>query len=131
MLLLPARLQHLVTVSTFPKPSPFHSFIPSIPLPVYYQIFSSGSALPIQQPAFNDDLFIGRVIAIRVPPPHTAVNIKKYLARYEGLTQQIDLFVNPSDPGPVEDDVYVNITAEGPWSTPERPIALVLSEVSG
>ncbi|KAJ7469353.1 hypothetical protein B0H11DRAFT_1682519, partial [Mycena galericulata] len=51
---------------------------------VYYRVYAVDGALPCQNPC-GDSLYIGRIKATSVPPPHTSASLKRALVQVEGL----------------------------------------------
>jgi hypothetical protein len=100
-------------------------------IPVYYQVYSDGEAIPSKNSFQEGDLYIGRIIATRIAPPHTASAVKRYLSKHENIADPscTQLFPTLSSRTPMEDGGHVPIQfTEGPGSSPEQPLALVVSD---
>jgi len=92
--------------------------------------YSEDDAIEIRNPEFAEDPFLGRVLARRIPPPHTAARIKRYLCRNEGITNytHTSLFTDLACLNPLEDSELVDITNPiGVGNAPGGPLALVAS----
>ena len=79
----------------------------------------------------EEDPYLGRITAKRIAPPHTATSIKRYLSKQEDISDysRTTLFSTLSSPSPLEDHGHVSIlTVEGPGSSLEEPMALVISD---
>lgn len=103
------------------------------PTLVYYQIFGRDAPCCSKQSFDPDEPTVGRVLARNIAPPRTALIIKRYLAKLEGIDEFLvaDLYLNDSrgDSEPVQDDTRVPITLEhGPGATREAPLAIILRE---
>jgi hypothetical protein len=74
---------------------------------------------------------MGRVVSRRVAPPHTAASIKRFLSKQENIPDYhcTNLYATISSPSALEDQSYVSVmTADGPGSSLQQPMALVISE---
>jgi hypothetical protein len=98
---------------------------------VYYQVYSEGEAVPAKTAFTDQDPYIGRIVAKRIAPPHTATTIKRYLSKQEDISNYncTVLFSALSSSSPLDDHGHVSIlTNEGPGYTLEDPMALVVSD---
>jgi hypothetical protein len=74
---------------------------------------------------------MGRVASRLVPPPHTAASIKRFLSKQENIPDYhcTNLYSTISSPSALEDQKHVSVmTADGPGSSLQQPMALVISE---
>ena len=112
-----ARLEN----SSFP---PSHSCV----LLVYYRIYAEDGAIPSKKPVPGDP-FLGCIKAISVPPPHTAKNVKRSIAKVECIKDRTNciLFLTPYSQLPTDDADKVAILnrTTGSGSMPHDPLALV------
>jgi hypothetical protein len=88
----------------------------------------------IRNPEFLEDPFLGSVLSVRIPPPHSVAAIKRYLCAREYIqvdSARVVLFRHIGCLDPLEDSALVGITDPvGVGHTPEEPIALVIKAVS-
>lgn len=97
---------------------------------MYYQVFRSEGAISCKQSFDDDDKTIGRTRLQLITPPRSAEHILKHIATIEGMPEitSADLFPD-SDYEGVDDTFRITLKdMDGPGSTPEFPIALVLKE---
>jgi hypothetical protein len=83
----------------------------------------------VKNPADPNDPFLGRVLAIRIPPSHSVSRLKRYLSKQESIPEDkdIEFYDNLACPGPLKDSDHVDIIdAAGAGSTPGDPVALVI-----
>jgi len=95
---------------------------------VYYRVYSPTSGVEVQNPEFPEDPYLGRTIAIRIPPPHLAANIKHHICGREGIAdyEHTSLFPDISCLTPLNDSEPVDILDHaGSGTTYENPIVLV------
>ena len=114
-----ARLEN----SSFP---PSHSCV----LLVYYRIYAEDGAIHSKKPVAPDP-FLGRIKAISVPPPHTAKNVKRSIAKVECIEDHANsvLFLTQYSQSPTGDtDKIAILNRTGPGSTPHEPLALVVKK---
>ncbi|KAJ6632321.1 hypothetical protein B0H10DRAFT_11930 [Mycena sp. CBHHK59/15] len=76
----PRRFSHNVAQSNGPESS-----LVSEPRYVYYLVCALDGPMPSKTAVGPEDLFIGRVKATSIPPPHTVASLKQALAQAEGL----------------------------------------------
>jgi len=101
---------------------------PLLSLSVYYRVYSPTSGVEVQNPEFPEDPYLGRTIAIRIPPPHLAANIKHHICGREGIAdyEHTSLFPDISCLTPLNDSEPVDILDHaGSGTTYENPIVLV------
>jgi hypothetical protein len=82
----------------------------------------------IRNPEFLEDTFLGSVLFLRIPPPHSVAAIKRYLCAREYIqvdSARVVLFRHLGCLDPLEDSELVGV-----GHTPEEPIALVIKAVS-
>ena len=100
---------------------------------VHYRVFAEDSPVPLLEPAYSNDMFLGRIPATSVTPPHTIANIKHYLRRVEEISSDTpaDLFTVISGDLPADDTEYVRILdINAPGSKPSEPMALVIKSAN-
>jgi len=98
---------------------------------LYYLLFTEDIGLPLQNPAFSGNSYLGRVKADSVAPPRTVLLIKRRLCNIEGISDYPGsiLFLSRSSQSPMDDGERVSIlTPGGVGSTPEKPMELVVKE---
>jgi len=96
---------------------------------VYYRLFTENIGIPLTQPAFASDPYMGRVRANSITPPQTVHLIKRRLCKVENISDYLDsiLYLSRSSRSPVDDGERVSVfTPEGSGSTPADPIELVV-----
>ncbi|KAJ7639936.1 hypothetical protein B0H17DRAFT_1149152 [Mycena rosella] len=96
---------------------------------VYYRVHTPEKAI-LSAGAFHPkDEFLGRIEMTRIPPPHTAATLSRCLADAERLGHQYAppmLFLTAASQTPMSGAEKISILEDGPGSTPERALALVL-----
>ena len=95
---------------------------------VYYRIYAEDGAIPSKTPATPGDLFLGRIKARSVPPPHTVKAVKHSIAKAENIEDRTgtSLFLTPYSQSPMGDaDKVTILNRTGLGSTPQEPLALV------
>ena len=95
---------------------------------VYYRTYAEDGPIPSKNPVYSDDPNLGRILAKRVTPPHTVINLKKCLSNAEDIDKNItaSLFVSASSQTPMDDSGHVSILAyPGPGCAPHEPMALI------
>ena len=98
---------------------------------MYYRIFITDGAVPTRQPADARNLYLGRIEAVQVTPPHTVGSVIRCICKLEGIGRFrfARLFLSSSSPSPMDRFEHVDIlTGTGPGSDPRRPLALVLAD---
>jgi len=97
----------------------------------YYRVFDQDGALDSKASFSEEDKTLGRLNANSIAPPHIAASIKHRIAKQEQLANHSDiaLYLNLEDDTPIENSVRVNLSidGQGPGSTPENPIGLVIA----
>ena len=91
-------------------------------------MYAEDGAIPSVKPAFSDDLYLGRIMAKIVAPPHTAGSLKHCLSSIENIDDNIStsLFVSASSQAPMDDAGRLpELGHSGPGCTPGEPMALV------
>ena len=99
---------------------------------VYYNIYSLTSGVEVKNPEFPDDPYLGRALAVRIPPPHLAASVKRHICGREDITdyEHASLFTDISCLTPLDDSEPVRVLDRaGTGSTPGDPVALVSSKV--
>jgi hypothetical protein len=98
---------------------------------VFYRVYSDNDIKMIRNPEFLEDPFLGSVLLVRIPPPHSVAAIKRYLCAREYIqvdSARVVLFRHMGCLDPLEDSELVDLVGVG--HTPEEPIALVIKAVS-
>jgi len=99
---------------------------------VYYNIYSLTSGVEVKNPEFPDDPYLGRALAVRIPPPHLAASVKRHICGREDITdyEHASLFTDISCLTPLDDSEPVRVLDRaGTGSTPGDPVALVSSKL--
>lgn len=110
----------------------FYLEILTLHTPVYYRIYTEDDALPIKNAIFPDDPYLGHTVSSRIPPPHIAKNIARYILKREDIgdafdTSRSQIFADVADETPLDSMGRMAIlTGIGPGSKPNLPIAVVL-----
>jgi hypothetical protein len=97
-------------------------------LEVYYRVYAEDGLIPSANPAYSDDIYLGRILATRVSPPHAAINIMHCLSGVESIDEGVatTLFLTASSLSPMDNNDRVSILAyPGPGCTPDKPMVLV------
>jgi len=100
--------------------------------PVYYRVYSLTSGVEVKNPEFPEDPYLGRALAIRIPPPHLAASVKRHICGREDIAdyEHASLFPDISCLTPLDDSEAVHILDRaGTGSTPGDPVALVSSKL--
>jgi len=100
--------------------------------PVYYRVYSLTSGVEVKNPEFPEDPYLGRALAIRIPPPHLAASVKRHICGREDITdyEHASLFTDISCLTPLDDSEPVRVLDRaGTGSTPGDPVALVSSKL--
>lgn len=94
---------------------------------MYYRLYNNNGAMPSKHPAQSNDLSVGRIKVISVPPPHTAASIMKCISNTERFknTMQRQLFVNIYSEFPIGEGHVSILAGDRPGSTPANPMAIV------
>ena len=95
---------------------------------VYYRIYAEDGALPSKTAFSPGDPFVGRIKFGSVPPPRTAKNVKRSIAKEENIKdrERTSLFLTPYSQAPMDDAAKITIlNGTGPGSTPQEPLVLV------
>ena len=53
--------------------------------PVYYRLYAKDGVIESCNPVYSNDPFTSRILPKSLTPPHTALSLKKYLCKIEGL----------------------------------------------
>jgi hypothetical protein len=83
----------------------------------------------VKNPADPNDPFLGRVLAIRIPPSHSVSRLKRHLSKQESIPEDknIEFYDNLACHAPLKDIDHVDIIDPvGAGSTPGDPVALVI-----
>jgi hypothetical protein len=100
---------------------------------VYYRVYAKDGAITTVNPVYSDDPYLGRILARRVAPPHTASSLGHCLSNVEkiGTDIQTSLFIATSSESPMDDSDRMSILAHtGPGYTAKEPVALVISSLT-
>jgi hypothetical protein len=99
---------------------------------VYYRVYAEDGAIETVNPVYSDDPYLGRILARRVAPPHTASSLRRCLSNVEniGTDIQTSLFIATSSESPMDNSDRMSILAHtGPGYTANEPVALVISSL--
>ena len=98
---------------------------------VYYRIYCANDSIPTEHPVSPEDPFLGRALALRIPPPYTAENISRFLLKYENLVSNFntsEFFAHVYSESSCWNVTFVNLSDPvGLGSKPGDPVALVVS----
>ena len=96
--------------------------------PVYYRLYATDGAIKSFNPIYSNDLFTSRILPKSLTPPHTALSIKKYLCKIEGLAgSNASLFESLSSDIAVADSTRLTLRGHlGAGISPREPMALVV-----
>ena len=86
--------------------------------------------MPSANHVYSDDLYLGRISAELVSPPHIAISLKNCILSVENIDSKTtaSLFIAASSQTPMDDGGRVSILAyPGPGCTPNEPMALVVN----
>ena len=95
---------------------------------VYYRVYSLTSGVEVKNPEFPEDPYLGRTLAIRIPPPHLAASVKRHICGREDITDydNTSLFTDILCLTPLDDFEPVHILDHaGMGSMPGDPVAVV------
>ena len=53
--------------------------------PVYYRLYATDGPIESYNPIYSNDPFTSRILPKSLTPPHTALSLKMYLCKIEGL----------------------------------------------
>jgi hypothetical protein len=100
---------------------------------LYYQVYKAHGAIPSKQPADSNDPFVGRISIDSIPPPHTAATILRCISKAEELpnSRKSQLFTSISSESPIGDAHVSMLTGDRPGSTPDDPMAFLVSKFAG
>jgi hypothetical protein len=102
---------------------------------VYYRLYSPTGPMPANHRVYSHNPYLGQIDATHISPPHNARSIKRCIARHEEIVDltvtDIILFSALSSQVPMRDQDFVQILAgTGSGSTPQEPMALVVTDAS-
>jgi hypothetical protein len=97
---------------------------------VYYRVYTEDGAIPTKHPTYSDDMYLGRIMAELVAPPHTATSIMRYISKIEEIdhSPKSKLFSDISSKSPMSDGIISILTSGCPGSMPENPMAFLRSK---
>ncbi|KAJ6626712.1 hypothetical protein B0H10DRAFT_1998230 [Mycena sp. CBHHK59/15] len=101
---------------------------------IYYRIYTPEKAIPSSSAFHSKDVFIGRMDATRIPPPHTVATLVRCLTENEKLIHQYVnpmLFLTTASQSPMPGSQKIPLLGLGPGFVPGEPLSLVLSTNSG
>ncbi|KAJ7141774.1 hypothetical protein C8R43DRAFT_1200798 [Mycena crocata] len=96
---------------------------------LYYRLFTPETAIPSSAAFHPKDRFIGRIDIMRIPPPHTVATLSRCLVNAENIPHQYlhpTLFSSMASDSPMPPTLKISLLRDGPGSTPEDPLAVVL-----
>jgi hypothetical protein len=83
----------------------------------------------VKDPHDPDDPYLGRILSMRIPPPHSVASVKRHLSKRENIPEgrPTNLCENLSSRAPLKNTEHVDIIDPvGAGSTPGDPVALVI-----
>ncbi|KAF9524369.1 hypothetical protein CPB83DRAFT_897995 [Crepidotus variabilis] len=82
---------------------------------IYYQIFNDDGVINVKAPFDSNDATLGRIPLNQIPPPRNVANLKRVIAKREGLqvTSTTSLFFSLNDATAAEDDQMIAFSSEG------------------
>ena len=85
----------------------------------------------MKQPAGSNDPCVGRVSITSIPPPHTASSIMRCIFKIEMVHsyEECQLFPSLSNASPLGVEHVSLFGNDGPGSTPEDAMAVVVSDI--
>ncbi|KAF8304816.1 hypothetical protein DL93DRAFT_2102344 [Clavulina sp. PMI_390] len=120
--------------SAYPVTPPLPSASPLQPLPdrkayFHYQLFLETSGLRSRFACDPENESIGRIQRNRVSPPHTAMNVKRFIAQYESwphLLHLTEIWSDISARFPMTDDEFIAVDEGAPGTTPQAPLVITI-----
>jgi hypothetical protein len=99
---------------------------------VYYRLYATDGAIKSFNPIYSNNPFISRILPKSLTPPHTALSLKKYLCKIEGLEgSNASVFESLSSDVAIADSTRLKLRGHFDLGASSRePIALVVG-VSG
>jgi hypothetical protein len=91
-------------------------------------VYTKNGSIPLANPIYSDDSYLGRILADTVAPPHTGNSIKHCISSAENIDEKSasTLFVSVSSETPMDDAGRVPILEyPGPGYIPNEPMVLV------
>lgn len=95
---------------------------------VYYRLYANDNVIPSINAFKDSDPYLGRIDAILVAPPQTALSLKRYVAKSESVDDPtwISLFLTLTSQEMVDDSQKIDILANsGPGFSEVDPVVLV------
>src|ERR1700733_1377955 len=96
---------------------------------VHYRMYSQDGAIESKHTFQEDDPYIGRIVATRIIPPHTAKFIKRFLCNEENIqdADNADLFATATSEFMLDDQDHVPILVRhGPAASADDPMVIVI-----
>jgi len=96
--------------------------------PVYYRLYATDGMIKSFNPIYSNDPFISRILPKSLTPPHTALSIKKYLCKIEGLSgSNASLFESLSSDVAIADSTCLKLREHlGLGASSREPMVLVV-----
>ena len=98
--------------------------------PVYYRLYTKDGAIQSLNPIYSNDPFISRILPTSVAPPRTALSLKKYLCKIEGVAGPASsaiLFEALSSDAAIPDSTRLKLRGNlGSGTSSREPMALVI-----
>lgn len=98
-------------------------------LAVFYRVFVNDAPREVGDPIYENDRYIGRILATSIAPPHTAESLKRSISIAEGIINysRCDIFLDWTGGEPVSDGPISIMVDDCPGSTPVRSMLVVFS----
>ena len=107
--------------SCWTNPTEFHRL-------VYYRLYTKDGAIQSFNPIYSNDPSISRILPKSITPPHTALSLKKYLCKIEGVAgSNALLFEALSSDAAIPNSTHLKLRDHlGPGVSSRKPMALVV-----
>ena len=96
--------------------------------PVYYRLYTKDGIIESYNPIYSNDPFTSRILPKSLTPPHTALSLKLYLCKIEGLEGSTpSLFESLSSDVAIADSTLIKLRGHlGLGASSRDPIVLVV-----
>ena len=96
--------------------------------PVYYRLYTKDGVIESYNPIYSNDPFISRILPKSLTPPHTALSLKMYLFKIEGLAgSNASVFESLSSDVAIADSTRLKLRSHlGLGASSRDPMVLVV-----